>query len=288
MAVRTQVFVSYSHADSDYLQRLKVHLRPYERHGLVDVWSDARIQVGQHWKKQIEAALGSAAVAVLLISADFLASDFIADNELPPLLSAARDEGVVILPVVLKPCAFSDSPDLATFQAVNDPKAPLIALDEAEREQLWAEIARTVRDAVERGKTRPAHETIGITSLNEDNQILQFLDADLTDSDSSVMFMHTYQYHHLDFLSLAPPIEEAISASPQRDALIRALKKKFQQAGWEGDGELRVLWLPPFVGAGMEDTWGQVVYLVKQFNNGTSFLASPVPLPFGRLLAQQH
>src|SRR5713101_5676457 len=104
MATRTQVFVSYSHADSEHLLRLKVHLRPYERKSLIDLWSDTSIRAGQQWKKEVEAALGRAAVAILLVSADFLASDFVAENELPPLLEAAKKDGVKILPVILKPC----------------------------------------------------------------------------------------------------------------------------------------------------------------------------------------
>ena len=90
---RTQVFVSYSHVDSEYLARLRVHLRPFERKNLVDVWSDAKVKAGQRWRKEIEDAIGRAAVAILLVSADFLASDFVAENELPPLLKAAQGEG---------------------------------------------------------------------------------------------------------------------------------------------------------------------------------------------------
>ena len=83
---RSQVFVSYSHADAEHLQRLRVHLRPFERAGLVDVWADTRLRPGQRWRQEIELALERAAVSILLVSADFLASDFVADNELPPLL----------------------------------------------------------------------------------------------------------------------------------------------------------------------------------------------------------
>src|SRR5690242_13407994 len=110
---RTQVFVSYSHADSAAFARLKVHLRPFEREGRVDVWADVRLQPGQQWRQEIRNALDEAAAAVLLVSADFLASDFIATNELPPLLAAAKTDGVPILPVVVKPCAFSDVPELS-------------------------------------------------------------------------------------------------------------------------------------------------------------------------------
>ena len=102
---KPSVFVSYSHADVEWLTRLRVHLKPLERDATISVWTDANLKAGQNWKNEIAAVLKSAKVAVLLISADFLASDFIANEELPALLSAARREGTAILPMIIKPLA---------------------------------------------------------------------------------------------------------------------------------------------------------------------------------------
>ena len=147
---RSQVFISYSHADAEYLGRLKVHMRPFERQGHVDLWADSRITPGDRWKQEIASAMERASIAVLLVSADFLASDFVAENELPPLLEAAQREGVRIVPVILKPCAFSDIPSLAQFQSVNDPRKPLASLAENDREQVWYDLAVTVRQQLQR------------------------------------------------------------------------------------------------------------------------------------------
>ncbi len=92
-----RVFISYSHEDKAYLDRLRVHLKPLERENLIDTWDDTQIKAGENWQKVIETALERAAIAILLISPDFLASDFIIDNELPPLLSAAANKGTCIL-----------------------------------------------------------------------------------------------------------------------------------------------------------------------------------------------
>ena len=143
------VFVSYSHRDTIYLDRLKVHLRPLERKGSVQLWSDTLIQSGDKWKQEIEKALGKAAIAVLLISADFLASDFIINNELQPLLKKAEDKGTIIIPVVLKPCRFLREQTISQFQAINDPLTPLCNMTEYEREDIYERLAQRIELALE-------------------------------------------------------------------------------------------------------------------------------------------
>ena len=112
-STRTKVFISYSHADKEWLDRLKRHLKPLVREGTLDCWDDTHIRPGDDWQQEIQNALDMARVAVLLISADFFASDFIDETELPPLLDAAKAKGVRILPVILSASRFARNPNLA-------------------------------------------------------------------------------------------------------------------------------------------------------------------------------
>lgn len=145
---RKKVFVSYSHSDIEWLGRLQVHLKDLERRGLVELWDDTKIQAGAHWREEINNALNSARVAVLLISADFIDSDFIYYNELPPLLAAAETDGTVIIPLIISPSSFEDNENLSRFQSINPPSKPLIGLHKVEQERYFVQLRKAVLQAI--------------------------------------------------------------------------------------------------------------------------------------------
>jgi hypothetical protein len=167
------VFVSYAHADRRWLDRLVVHLKPLRELCKLEQWDDTRIQPGSNWKTEIRAAIDRASVAVLLISADFLASDFIRTDELPPLLKAAEEEGAVILPVIVSPCLFTRVQHLAQFQAVNDPGSPLVSLDTGEQEAAFVRVASSILDVVE--GTRSSRVAMSAGQRNNED----FLETDV-------------------------------------------------------------------------------------------------------------
>jgi TIR domain len=102
---------------------------------------------GKNWREEIRRALEATKVAILLVSADFLASKFIAEDELPPLLEAAQLGGAIILPVILSPCVFEDTP-LQQYQAINSPSKPLSKMKGSERDEVWVTLVRTVMKLV--------------------------------------------------------------------------------------------------------------------------------------------
>lgn len=145
---RTKVFISYSHNDTKHLTQLKKFLITFERQGLIDAWSDQRIGSGQKWFEEIEKALGEAQIAILLISQDFLASDFIHKYELPQMLQAAEKDGLRILPVLLDACTYKETP-LADFQMVRLPGkslTPLSRMKSSEKNELWVQVALDVKN----------------------------------------------------------------------------------------------------------------------------------------------
>jgi hypothetical protein len=147
-SMRDQVFISYGHENKKLMEELLKHLKPYSHSGAFTAWSDKQIAPGSKWFKEIQAALGKARVAVLLVTPGFLASDFIHEHELGPLLKKADAGGVKILWVQLRMCSYEETP-LKDYQAVvSPPGKPLAQMDKADRDVAWVQICKEIKAAV--------------------------------------------------------------------------------------------------------------------------------------------
>lgn len=146
--IRDKVFVSYSHLDKEFLTDVQRHFKPFL--SKIDYWDDSKIQPGQKWKEEIRKVISTTKVAILLVSTDFLGSEFIATNELPPLLSAAEKEGAVILIVIIKPCLFEEFTELNEFQAMNPPSRPVTKMDYDEKEELYVNLVRQTKKILDK------------------------------------------------------------------------------------------------------------------------------------------
>lgn len=153
----SKVFISYSHRDKEYLDRLQEHLKPHVRAGTIPLWVDTHLKPGDDWEAEIKRALESAQVAILLVSFSFLASDFVVEEELPKLLAVAEGRGAHILPVILTPCSFRRT-KLSRFQAVNNPARPLSGLSQHEQDVIWEQVVDAVLDTLDAAIGEPEPE----------------------------------------------------------------------------------------------------------------------------------
>ncbi|HEX8720789.1 MAG TPA: toll/interleukin-1 receptor domain-containing protein, partial [Pyrinomonadaceae bacterium] len=112
-----RVFISYSRANEDRKRRLVVHLSTLKAEGLVSVWHDRCIEAGDLWREELDAAMREAEVALFLVSADFIASPFCQDVEVAEMLRRHREEGVLIVPVIVDYCEWRHIERLGQFQA---------------------------------------------------------------------------------------------------------------------------------------------------------------------------
>ena len=152
-ARRDHVFVSYSREDAAWLARLTLILKPLTRSGGLRVWDDTSIQPGRLWRQEIERALESAGVAVLLVTPHFLGSDFIANDELPPLLAAAETKGLTIIWIAVSASLY-EATAIGRYQAANDPQRPLDSLSPSEANQELVRLATVIQRACERASER--------------------------------------------------------------------------------------------------------------------------------------
>jgi internalin A len=144
---RNKIFISYSHKDQRIINEFKTTLAPVVRSGAIDLWDDSKIKPGMRWKEEIKTALGEAKVAVLLVSPHFLASDFITNHELLPLLDSAGKDGVTIFWVLVSVCLW-DKTEIVNYQAAHDPKRPLDLFDRPKRQVVIDEICRKLIQVV--------------------------------------------------------------------------------------------------------------------------------------------
>lgn len=141
-----RIFVSYSHADEAERVRLDVHLAPLAREGLIDSWCNRVITPASDWERDIESGLAAADIVIILVTADFVASSYCFEKELAEALRRHHEDGVRILPVLVKPVDFAHMP-FGRFQALPRNLRPVSTWDDADA--AWLEVALGVRELVE-------------------------------------------------------------------------------------------------------------------------------------------
>jgi anti-sigma regulatory factor (Ser/Thr protein kinase) len=160
--VRDLVFISYSHKDRVWLTKLRTHLKPYERSEAferITVWDDTRIRAGSKWRDEIEENLASASVAVLLVSPNFLESDFIHEHEIPAILHRAEQDGLAIVWIPVSTSAY-DTTWIADYQAVHDPSKPLDSLRTPARNEALVSIAKEIQRLATGARPAPNPSTL--------------------------------------------------------------------------------------------------------------------------------
>lgn len=140
------VFISYSHKDDKFLKRLQIHLNALKYEGVdFDVWDDTKIPAGERWYDEIKRSLLRAKVAVIMVSTDFLASDFVQKIELPLLFELAKGSELKILPIIVKPCKYESSV-LSEIQSINNPQKPLSRHKEDEAEDEYIRLVDRIKE----------------------------------------------------------------------------------------------------------------------------------------------
>src|SRR5437868_5292900 len=104
------VFISYAHGDELLRQQLEMHLSLLHRQGFISEWNDRQILAGTEWAHEIDEHLETVSIILLLISPDFLASDYCYDIEMHRALKRHQRREARVIPIILRPCDWRTSP----------------------------------------------------------------------------------------------------------------------------------------------------------------------------------
>ena len=140
------LFYSYFHKDEEMRDELETHLALLKRKGTISGWRERRIAAGQEWKGKINERVNSARVILLLVSADFVASDYCRDMELSRALERHQAREAVVIPVILRPCDWHNAP-FGKLEALPEDGKPVSRWPTTS--EAFLDVARGIREAVE-------------------------------------------------------------------------------------------------------------------------------------------
>jgi len=146
-----EVFFSYSHRDEDLRDEMAKHLSILKRQGVITEWYDRDIGAGTEWAQEIDTHLNSAQVILLLISPDFIASDYCFDLEMGRAMERHEAGEACVIPVILRPVDWSGAP-FGKLQAFPKNAKPVTTW--ANRDEAFTNVAQGIRKAVERMAAR--------------------------------------------------------------------------------------------------------------------------------------
>lgn len=140
--IRRRVFVAYARKDSDLREQLEAHLIALKRDGLATVWHDGHLGAGMAWRDTVLSQLEAAEVVLLLITKDFLASEFCYGVEMTRALARHDASTAKVVPVICRPCDWTTTP-FAKLQAVPTDARPVVAWPDPD--DAWLDVALQLR-----------------------------------------------------------------------------------------------------------------------------------------------
>src|SRR6266480_1976861 len=143
MAVK--VFCAYAHTDEKWRRQLDAHLSPLKRQGLISPWHDQCIFPGTNWTEAIDAHLEAASIILLLISADFIESDYCYNAEMKRALERHKANEARVIPIVVRPCDWQHLP-IGQLLALPTDAKPISTLKSVDKG--WQQVAAGLRRVI--------------------------------------------------------------------------------------------------------------------------------------------
>jgi hypothetical protein len=162
----TKLFISYSHIDESFKNELDKHLSLLKRDGLVETWNDRKIIPGQKWGEEIDSNLEESDLILLLISSDFLASDYCFDKEMKKAIEMHESGNTTVIPIIIRHCDWQ-RPPLKNLQALPKEAKPISSWED--KDQAWLDVVKGITNTITSKrsiKPKPAHSTVDFSLKN--------------------------------------------------------------------------------------------------------------------------
>src|SRR6266849_6391413 len=140
-----KIFYCYAHEDDDFREQLVRHLSPLQRLRQITGWFDRNIQAGTDWEQEVGTHLDSSSIILLLISADFIASDYCYTIEMKLALEKHKAGTACVIPIILRPVAWEETP-IGGLPALPTGKKPITKW--ANRDEAWLNVVQGISEVV--------------------------------------------------------------------------------------------------------------------------------------------
>lgn len=207
-----EVFCCYARKDQSSLLKLKSHLTPLERAGLITLWSDTSIDAGMDWKKEINQHLKTAQIILLLVSPDFMESDYCYSIEMKQAMERHEREEAQVIPVILRPVYWQESL-FGKLQALPVDAVPIQSSRWSISDEAFLDVVEGIRKTANQIRTKvsfsrkPFLEQVERKNIQEENK------SDLGDQDTQGDSQQNIQQRTL------PSSHPAISLQRDRDKI---------------------------------------------------------------------
>ena len=154
------VFYSYSHKDESWLRRLETFLAPLRQNKLIDEWHDRKIRPGADWNSEIDSRIQSADLAIMLLSSDFLASEYCFGVEMETALARVKSNDLQLVPVLMRHCLWEES-QFSELQMIPRDEKPVSKSRPVD--QALKAVALEIRTIVSQEKAKPKPAPVSAT-----------------------------------------------------------------------------------------------------------------------------
>ena len=186
---------SYSHVDEALRNELEKHLSPLKRMGKITTWHDRRIAPGLEFEYQIDHYFSEADIILLLISSDFIASDYCYQVEMTNAMERHKRGEAVVIPVILRECAWHQLPFGSIMAATIDGKS---ITKFASHDEGYVQVVEAVSHAITSMEAKKSQQSVHATSPAPANPVYQATETVFTPHSSNLSLPKTFTYFDKD------------------------------------------------------------------------------------------